>query len=219
MGTLWITELTSRSADGLARLPSVASQSIPIAATAAVSAPISNDARAVRLFADADCTVAVGGGEPIPIAAHRPESFSVNAGETVEVVGRAMQNNTNDPFALFSIIADPEASKRRMKELKAAAGELSKLQAEVAASQSALAERQATAEQAQADAKAKADAELAQVRQDFENERSRTANALAAREARVVELEARAAADAEEAGRMKADLRRRLDLLHEASVA
>jgi hypothetical protein len=222
---LHILELTTNSPDGLPRLPGIALQTIAIGAVSATSAPFNEASKAIRIQAAADCAIVVGNGElsaaegDIPISAGQSASFSVTPGDRISVIGRAMQNSSNDPFALFSIIADPEACKKRMLDLKTETDELRKLQTEVSASQSALAQQQAAAEKELADVRTKRDTELAAARQDFETERSRTANALAAREARVVEMETALKAETDTVAALKADLRRRLDLLHQASQA
>jgi hypothetical protein len=225
MARLHIWEFTSANPDGLPRLPVVASQSIVIGPVSSVSLPFNAGTRAIRVFADAACAVVVGNGEldalesDMPIAAGQAEFFAVSSGDRIAAISRVVENNMSDPFAIFSVIADPEACNKRMQELKAAAGELSKLQTETAVSQAKLAEERMVTEKEFAEAKAKADAELVARRQEFENERLRKENELAARAARLSEMETRAQADADDAAKLKADLRRRLDLLAQAGAA
>jgi hypothetical protein len=226
MPSLHILELTTASPDGLPRLPGITSQTVAIGAVSATSKPFDEATKAIRIQADVDCAIVVGGnGElaalesDIPLSAGQSACFAVNPSARVAVIGRAMQNSTNDPFAIFAVIADPEACKTRMLDLKTASDELRKLQTEVAGSQSALAEQQAAGEKAQGDAKAKADAELVARRQEFENERLKQMNAFAAREARLAEAETQLKTETDTVTALKADLRRRLALLHQASQA
>jgi len=225
MPHLHVLELTSSNADGLPRLPALRSQSIEIGVTSVTSAPFGEGARAIRICADVDCAITVGSGELVasesdmPLAAGKPEIFATNPGDRIAVVGRAMEDDRNDPFALFEVIANPEACKKRMRDLKTSSDELRKLQTEISNAQSVLAQERAAMAKDLTAERAKHDDELAQAKRDFEAERLRKENALAAREARVAEAEAQAKADAEAAAMLKADLRRRLDLLHQAGAA
>jgi hypothetical protein len=140
MGTLWITELTSRSADGLARLPSVAAQSVAIDTVSTVSKPFNEAARSIRILADVDCCILVGRGELVasegdaPITAGSPEVFAVAAGDCLAVICRVVENNMSiDPLALLAAAGDPAASKVRMQEIVTSSTALAKQRKELKA--------------------------------------------------------------------------------------
>jgi hypothetical protein len=204
--------------------PALRNQVLSIGPTSIASQPFTEGTRLVELVADAPCSIRFG-KDPVAsvddalLVANTPKTYLVEPSDAVAVLAREGVSEPNDLFGLLRVIGDPKASEQRLAAITSATDELREVRAETAASQAKLAEERTTAEKELADAKAKAEAELAAARQEFENERLRKENELAARAARLSEMEARAQADADEAARLKSDLRRRLDLLAQAGAA
>jgi hypothetical protein len=121
--------------------------------------------------------------------------------------------------AFLSLLADPEATKRRLKELIAASAEAVAATEQARAAQAELpAQRAAHAKAIKAE-REQHDAALATSRKVHEAKCTKREEALDQRERLLAEREAKAAADAEAAARLKTTLEMKLKRINDVAAA
>jgi hypothetical protein len=120
---------------------------------------------------------------------------------------------------LLAMITDPNATRDRLEHLAAASAELNAATAAANVAKAELVVAETTSREAMQAARAEHDAAITKAQTDFDAACQRREVALTAREHRLAEVEAKAAADAQAHAALKADLERRFDLFKQATAA